>query len=76
MKAEKANIEEQLRSAITASDMSRYEIAGRTGVAESQLSYFVNRKRTLTLSCAAKVADVLGLELLPKKRKRKAGGQK
>jgi|GEM_PF-6966343 len=75
MKTEKANIEECLRKAIATSDISRAEIARRTKVEESQLSYFVNRQRTLTLTSAAKVADVLGLELVQTKRA-KEGGQK
>lgn len=51
--------------------MSRYKIAEKSKVGEAPLSLFVNRKRTLTLTSAAKVADVLGLELAPKKAKRK-----
>jgi transcriptional regulator with XRE-family HTH domain len=75
METEKANIEECLRKAIMTSDISRAEIARRTKVEESQLSYFVNRQRTLTLTSAAKVADVLGFELVQTKRT-KEGGQK
>jgi plasmid maintenance system antidote protein VapI len=52
------------------SKMSCYQISKLAGVTESQLSLFVNRKRTLTLSSAAKVAEVLGLELTPRKKGR------
>jgi plasmid maintenance system antidote protein VapI len=63
------NIEQKLREAIAKSKMSRYKISQLSGVSEAQLSLFVNKKRTLTLPAAAKVAEVLGLELKPKKQK-------
>jgi transcriptional regulator with XRE-family HTH domain len=66
------DIEKKLREAIIKSKMSRYKIAKESGIGEASLSLFVNRKRTLTLDSAAKVAGVLGLELMPKKPKRKA----
>ncbi len=62
----------QLRDAILGSEMSRYEIAKRAGVAHSQMSLFINGQRSLTLTSAAKIAHVLDLELAKKKRKRKA----
>jgi plasmid maintenance system antidote protein VapI len=65
----KSDIESQLRKAIIESPMSRYKIAKETGIGEAPLSLFVNRKRTLTLTSAAKVAEVLDLELKPKKEK-------
>ncbi len=45
--------------------MTRYEIAKKSGLSQAQLSYFVNGKRSLTLPAAAKLAQVLGLELRP-----------
>jgi plasmid maintenance system antidote protein VapI len=63
------DIEQKLRKAIVRSKMSRYRISQLSGVGEAQLSLFVNGKRTLTLTSAAKVAKVLGLELKPKKEK-------
>jgi len=57
------SIEAQLREAILKSRMSRYRISKRSGVTNSQLSLFVNGERSLTLTSAAKVALVLGLEL-------------
>ena len=64
----KPNIEERLRQAILDSDMSRYRISRLSGVADSQLCFFVNGKRTLTLTSAAKVAKVLGLDLTQAKK--------
>lgn len=57
------DIEEQLREEINASQMSRYQISRLSGVTEAQLSMFLNHKRTLNLSSAAKIACLLGLEL-------------
>jgi len=64
------DIEQKLREAIIRSELSRYRISKLSGVGEAQLSLFVNGKRTLTLPIAAKIADVLGFELLQKKSKR------
>ena len=65
------DIEKRLKRALIESKMSRYRIAKESGLTESQLSYFVNGKRTLTLPAAAKLAKVLGLELVEKKGKKK-----
>ncbi|MFC1635671.1 helix-turn-helix domain-containing protein [Planctomycetota bacterium] len=64
------NIETKLREAILNSDMSRYKISKLSGVGQAELSLFVNRKRTITLTTAAKVAAVLGLDLTPAKKGR------
>ncbi|HBG26985.1 MAG: hypothetical protein A2Y10_15390 [Planctomycetes bacterium GWF2_41_51] len=64
------DIEQKLREAIMKSELSRYRISKLSGVGEAQLSLFVNGKRTLTLPVAAKLANVLGLELIPKKDKK------
>lgn len=73
------NIEDQIRSAIKASEMTRYRLSELSkgpnregpGVSEGQLSRFMMdkddpRHRTLTLTSAARVAEVLGLEIRPK----------
>jgi plasmid maintenance system antidote protein VapI len=67
------DIENQLREAILGSGMSCYEIAKRAEVTNSQLSLFINHQRSLTLTSAAKIARVLGLELrsVPTGRKSK-----
>ncbi|MGH2271270.1 hypothetical protein ACQ9LF_05670 [Anaerohalosphaeraceae bacterium U12dextr] len=67
MKQDRVNkdIEGQLRLAILESPMSRYRISQLSGVADSALCYFVNGQRTLNLTSAARVAEVLGLELKP-----------
>ena len=68
-KDKEIDIEEQLRQAIEKSELSSYQISKLAGISESQLSLFLNRKRTLTLSSAAKIAYVLGLELHNHKNK-------
>ena len=65
MKIGANDIEIQLREAIVGSAMSQYRIAKCSGVTKAQLSLFVNGKRSLTLTSAAKIARVLDLELRP-----------
>ena len=64
------DIEMQLHEAISGSGISCYEIAKRSGVTKSQLSLFLSGQRSLTLTSAAKIARVLGLELRPAKKGR------
>lgn len=59
-------MEQQLKTAVLESSLSRYRIAKLSGLSEAQLSYFVNDKRSLTLPAAAKLAQALGLELISK----------
>ena len=66
----RSNIETKLREAILNSEMSRYRISKLSGVGQAELSLFVNHKRTLTLTTAAKVANVLELDLTPVKKGR------
>ena len=67
------DIEAELRRAIVDCGMTRAELSRRSGVAEAVLSFFVNRKRTLTMKTGAKIARALGLELRPVKGKAKKG---
>ena len=61
-----------MREAIENSGMSRNQLSQLSGVDPAQLCYFTQGKRSLTLKSAEKIADVLGLELKPK-RTRKRG---
>ena len=63
-------IESQLRQAILDAKISRNQLSKMSGVDPAQLCYFVQGKRTLTLKSAEKIAEVLGLELKPKKKGR------
>jgi len=57
----------QLRAAIEASGLSRFELSRRAGVAYAVVYRFVGGERTITLDTASKLANVLGLELRPKR---------
>jgi transcriptional regulator with XRE-family HTH domain len=63
---------EQLKAAIEQSGMTRYKLAQAAGVEESTLSRFVNGKRSLSLESASRLAEVLNLELKPRRKARKA----
>lgn len=66
-------MEKILRKAILDSDMKPRHIAQKCDdIAESQLSYFLNGHRSLSLKAASKLATILGYELVPKQKKRKA----
>ena len=67
---DKKDIELQLRQAIIDSELSRYRLSQMTGVPESVLCTFVNGKRSITMTTAAKLAKALGLELKSKRKGR------
>ena len=76
------DIEEQLRAMIhklgTAkpgrkkgkTPMTRYRLSKLSGVSQPQLIQFLKGDKTITLRSAAKLAEALGLELRPKRKKR------
>ena len=57
----------QLKAAIEASGESRYALSCKSGVQQSALSRFMGGSRSLSLESAARLAEVLGLELRPKR---------
>jgi transcriptional regulator with XRE-family HTH domain len=70
-KREELGLVEQLREAIRGYGKSLNQLSKDSGVATPQLSRFMRGERTLTLPMAEKLCDVLGLQLSPKKGKRK-----
>jgi plasmid maintenance system antidote protein VapI len=50
--------------------MTIYRLAKDSGVSQPVVSRFVNAKRGVTLATASKLAETLGLELTPKKRRK------
>ena len=66
------DIDAILRQAIRKSDRTQYRIAKDADISLAQMSYFVNGHRSLSLCAAGKLAETLGFELVPKRRKRKA----
>lgn len=65
MLAEKKDLAETLRHAILTSGKSHYELEHASGVGMPTIGRFVRRQRTLTIETAAKLADALGLVLVP-----------
>jgi ribosome-binding protein aMBF1 (putative translation factor) len=66
---------EALRAAIQASEHSQASIAKETGIDSGIISRFVRGERTLTLSTASRIADMLGLELTTATKKPAAKGK-
>jgi transcriptional regulator with XRE-family HTH domain len=64
---------EQLREAIRRSGLNRKQVADRAGVAYCAIHGFMSGERGLTLDSASKVAELLGLELRPTKRRARQG---
>jgi predicted transcriptional regulator len=61
---------ETLRQAVRDSELTRYAISQRTGIAQSTLCKFIQGERGLSLESIDLLMDVLGLEAKPR-RKRK-----
>lgn len=57
-------ISDQLRQAVEATEISRYEISRRTGIAQSILSRFVNHGAGLSLANIDKLGECLGLRIV------------
>ena len=53
-----------MRQAIKDSGLSLYALERLSGISDAQLSRFMNRKRTLTLRSAEKIAEHIGVELI------------
>ena len=64
-------LSEQLRQAIEASPLTRYQISKETGISQSVLSLFCARKRGLSLPAIDALADLLELDLSPRSKPRK-----
>ena len=71
MARRRMDIEGQLQEAIRKAPMSLNELAAACGVDKGILSRFVRGERTITLTTAAKVATILGVELRPRRKSRK-----
>ena len=70
MSKQKTDLAKGLRAAFKASGMSRFELAKRSGVSYSVIHRFFGGGRDLTLRTASRIADVLGMELRPKRKDR------
>ncbi len=65
-KAPKA-IDKALREAIQASGLTHYAISQAAGVSPGQIDRFVSGERDLRLGTAARIAEALGLVLVPRR---------
>ena len=61
----------ELRKAIVESGYTQNQLSELSEVNRAQINRFVNNERTLTLESAEKLAKVLGLELVEKKKRGK-----
>lgn len=59
-------ITDQLRESIKQSEMSNWKLAQVAKVDKGLISRFMAGERDLMLETAAKIADALGMELVPK----------
>ena len=66
------SLSDQLRQAIRDCGESRYSLSKRTGIDQATLTRFMSGERGLRLDVVDLLADVLGLELRPR---RKQGGK-
>ncbi len=67
----RVSLSDQLRKAVLESELSRYEISQRTGIAQSILSRFVHSSAGLSLANVDRICDLLGIDLTNAKRKGK-----
>ena len=61
----------ELCKAIIDSGYTQNQLSELSGVHRAQINRFVKGERTLTLESAERIAEVLELELKPKKKRRK-----
>ena len=62
------SLSQQLREAIIASGISRYEISKQTGVSQAALSRFVLGKRGLSVKAMDAIGLFLGLSIIKRRR--------
>jgi transcriptional regulator with XRE-family HTH domain len=67
--AERRRLLDGIRDAIENSDLTAYQIAKRSGVDKAALSRFLTAGKALTVESIEKIAPVLGLEVVLKKKR-------
>ncbi len=70
MSKRKLRFSDQIRAAIDDSEMTRYAIAKKLGIAQATMSRFMADKRGMRLSVIDDLADLLGLEVVVKRSRR------
>lgn len=69
MSRRKPTMTEVLKTAIERSGKTRYQISQDTGILQTSLSRFMRGETSLRLDKADVLAEYLGLELKPRRRK-------
>jgi plasmid maintenance system antidote protein VapI len=64
---------EQLRQAVRDSELTRYAISVQTGIDQGTLCRFIKGERGISLDSVDRLMECLGLEIQPRRRKRKEG---
>jgi transcriptional regulator with XRE-family HTH domain len=69
MRAKRVKLSEQIRRAILASDLTRYQVCKRIGLSQSTMSRFIHRGGGLSMEVVDALADVLDINLESKPTK-------
>ena len=62
--AQRKQLLDQVRTAVANSGLTLYEIAKRTGIAQSSLSRFMRAERGLSIESLEMLAPVIGLSIV------------
>jgi transcriptional regulator with XRE-family HTH domain len=71
--SETPRFSDQIRQAVAASDLTRYRICKTIGLPESSMSRFMAGRSGLSLDTLDKLAELLGLAVVVRRRRRKGG---
>ena len=70
-----SRILKEVRNAIAASDKTRYRLSKETGIDQAQLSRLMAGKEGLSFENLERLAEALGLEIVVRPARKKAGGK-
>ncbi len=73
MSTKPTKFSDQIRKAVEQSGMTRYAIFKATGIDQATLSKFVHGQVGLSMDTLDILADILGLEVVARRRKPKKG---
>ena len=65
-------IHDSIRKAIAEGEKTRYQLWQETGISQAQLCEFVHGRRGMTIENLELLANVLGLEIVIRRRKRRS----
>ncbi len=60
----RTELEDSLRQALLDTGLSRTELSEKIGMTQAHLSFFLNRKRALSVRSMLRVAKALGLKII------------